>query len=315
MAFPDSSMYPTLLLGSELIFVALILAFTSPRSIIPYILILGVRILMQAFTTSTPEHLSALALWNPGMHPLLLFACEIVAAACLLGFTGPRSGLRLLGLLPITVLAYFIITTSKQYMRLHWASLLSGCAFGFVLHYIEIALLNGWYYENLARLFSTNSEEEIKSRDDEFERLYFGFTKTFSFRNVGTRIEAKNTPLFRNGKIPSRLAFVLEQAMLVVICIGVIDFSSAQPPPQNPAELFAQTKVPMLSRFAEISKEDMSLRFVSTIIYWFNMRAVMQGVTSLCALIAVALGVSQVQAWRPLFGSPSTAYNLRGFWG
>ena len=163
------------------------------------------------------------------MHPLLFFAIEICITAFVVGFTSPRSFARPFALPFVALCAYAIITTSSHFMRLRWASLLSGCAVGFVLQYVELALLSGWRYETKASAILQHTQETIKERDDEYERLQFGFFTTLSFRSVGTEFEVKNTPAFRNDKPPSRFAFILEQTLLVVVCIAVIDFSSVQP--------------------------------------------------------------------------------------
>lgn len=40
-----------------------------------------------------------------------------------------------------------------------------------------------------------------------------------------------------------------------------------------------------------------------------------QGFTSVGALLAVGLGLSKVENWRPAFGSLAEAYSLKNIWG
>lgn len=249
------------------------------------------------------------------VYPLLFFGLELGIIAYVVGFSSPSSLIRFAALPAVGLCASGIINTSEQFMRLHWASLLSGCAVGFVLQYIELALLSRWSYDTHARAVLQCSKEEVQQRDDEYERISFGFLSTLSFRNVGTNNEVKNTPSFREDTPPTRLAFVIKQILLTAVCVAVIVVSSAQPPPPNRLDLFAQSRVPLFSRIGVVSREELFIRVLSTSIYWTNMWAIMQGVTSLAASVVVSLRLSGTAAWKPLFGSPYAAYSLRGFWG
>lgn len=249
------------------------------------------------------------------IHPLCLFGLELGIIALVVGFSSPLSTIRLAALPGVGFCAYGIITTSKWFMRLHWASLLSGCAVGFILQYAELALLSRWSYETHAGTILQCPGEDVTRRNDVCERVYFGCLSTLSFRHVGTEKEVKNTPPFRQGKPPSRFAFVRKQLLITTVCVTVIVVSGAQPPPPNRQDLFGQRRVLLLSRLGEISGKEMLVRIISTSVYWANMWAIMQGVTSFAASIAVALRWSEPAAWKPLFGPPGAAYSLRGFWG
>lgn len=246
-------------------------------------------------------------LFQTPFHPLQLFGAQVLATSLVIGFSTPHSFLRPAILPLIALCAYGIVSTSKNFMRLHWASLLSGTTNGFLLQYIELALLSRWSYETKRDVFELH-------HDGFWERLYFGFLSTFSFRSVNTRLEVRNVPAFKNGP-PSRSVFVLRQIVITIMCILVVDVSGAQPPPPNAAELFSPAKVQFFTRLSEITRDEMMLRILSTLIYWANMYAIMQGVTSAAATLAVGSGTSEVKAWRPFFGSPASASDLRGFWG
>jgi hypothetical protein len=160
--------------------------------------------------------------------------------------------------------------------------------------------------------------KEMYTGDDAMvalNKLYFGLTSTFSFRSVNTIYEVKNVPPFRDGKVPSTAWFLFQQVLITLLCILVVDASTAPPPPPNPAALFAPEKTRFFSRLDKITNEEMTLRVVSTAIYWTNMYAIMQGCVSVSAILMVSLGLSPVDSWRPFFGKWTDAYDLRRFWG
>ena len=92
------------------------------------------------------EHLEMMMV-DFNIHPLLFFAFQILATTLVVGFATSHSLLRPAILPLIASCAYGITTTSPSWMRLHWASLLSGSSVGFVLQYVELALLSRWSFE------------------------------------------------------------------------------------------------------------------------------------------------------------------------
>lgn len=251
-----------------------------------------------------------------------MFLLELGISTLVIAFTSSSSTLRPAALPFVALCVYTVVLTSSGYMRAHWASLLSGTSIGFFLHYIDLGLLDRWSYQDRgpSSLCIRDRDEISHGSAKPFtgsivDRLKFGLTSTFSFRHIDTPWEVKNTPRFSEvpGYLPSYRHFLLQSMLTTLICFFVIDVSSVQPPPQNNGELFSWDVVPIFTRLRNVTAQQLKLRFVSSLIYWVNMFCIMQGVTSIVSVLSVGLGFSEVKYWRPLFGSPRTAYSLRRF--
>jgi hypothetical protein len=252
-------------------------------------------------------------------HPLLCFALQIIIISFAIGFVSPRSISRLL-LLPLVLLCnYSIITGGSEYLRLFWISPLSGFANGITLQYIDLGLLSHWGYETHSATILGRIRNNDTLLDDRIstmvDRFYFGFLSTFSFRKVNTPYEAKNSPQFRGAQPPSKLKFLLQHVIKALVCITVVDLSAQLPPPPNPTELFSSERVRFFTRLSVVSGEEMAVRVFGSLLYWCNLFSILQGVFSLSAILAVGFGVSDVDSYRPLFGSLRDATGLRRFWG
>jgi hypothetical protein len=254
-------------------------------------------------------------------HPLLFFAAQILSTALVVAYSSSSSIIRPMVLPLVCLSTWWIICDAQQYMRLHWASLLSGSSVGFSLQYVEIVLLSRWSFESKSRTVANPGDLETEHEKHQvqhatcMDKLRFGLFSTFSFRNINTAYEVKNVPEFPGHRIPSKPKFLLSQTFTMAYCILIVDVSTAQPRTPETASLFSPDKVQFFSRLAVVSKEETLARILTSVMYWLNMYAIMQGVTSAASIVAVGLGLSEVRAWRPLFGNFTAARDLRGFWG
>lgn len=212
-------------------------------------------------------------------------------------------------------------------MRQAWSSLLSGTSVGFFLQYIELALLSRWSFE--ARGPSTHyvsGDHQVKKTNCQpefsintiWERLRFGFSATFSLRNMNTPFEVKNVPSFSRRNIsyvPSRRRFIFKEVSTFVACFLFLDLASLMPNDDGNKEMFSQNYIPLLTRLGSISTQEMLNRSMTTLLCWTSMYCTMQILYSASSALCVGLGFSSVKDWRPLFGSPFDAFTLRGFWG
>lgn len=256
---------------------------------------------------------SSVSLQGGPLHPLLVFLYEVSITSVIVGFARPHSIVRLAALPLIIWCPYSVIFSALQHMRVHWASLLSGTAVGFALQYVHLVLLS-------QRSFQQDDTTKAPYRQGilqtAWNRLKFGFSSTFSFRDINLPTQVKNVPEFSKGlgQVPSRKGFILQQMITAIICGLVLDISAIQSPPPDNADIFAWENVPLLTGSHNMTGPKVILKLVTTLVYWVNMYCVMQFVTSLFAIIAVGLNISYVAQWRPLYGSPLEAYTLRRFW-
>ena len=255
--------------------------------------------------------------------PIPTFILEIQIIILIIGFTSPNSRIRTAALTLVAACAYNIVLTSHKHMRAHWASLLAGTSVGFLLQYIELSLLSKWSFQSggptsqhASLKHERTKEDRVNQMNRALDRLYFGFSSTFSFRHVDTKWEVKNVPPFSvdPAYTPSRSVFLFRSTATALTCYILLDASSALPTPENNSELFSWEVVPIFRRLGDVTTPQLTLRLGATFLYWVNMYCIMQGVTSTVSVVAVALRLTEVRIWRPLFGSPLEAYTLRRFW-
>lgn len=269
------------------------------------------------------------------LGPVPLFVLLIFLTSIIVGFTPTQSYVRLAGLPIAASITYTILQTASEHMRSPWASLFCGSSVGFLLQYIELSLSSRWSFENRGPLIPPKRDktESVSMKKDHskksisncwnlakgswFECFYFGLRSTFTFRNLNTTWEVKNTPLYRSSDpsyVPSRKKFVIWQILLFNLSYLFLDAIQQSPPPPNNAELFSLNAVPFITRLSDITADQLVTRTLSTLIYWVSMYSVIQGVTSFAACVAVSSHIDRVENWRPLFGSPLEAYTIRRFW-
>jgi len=212
-------------------------------------------------------------------NPLPMFLLEVSTTALVVGLTRANSVIRLAVLPWIAFCAYTIVMTSVQHMRAHWASLFFGTSVGFVLQYIDVALLSRLSSgpDNSGR--SSGAQASLRRT---MQCLRFGFLSTLSFRHIGLSTEVKNVPWFSHSPayIPSRRAFLVRSTAIALTCCVIIDVSAAQSAPSDPAALFSWDVVPLFTRSGQLTSSQLYLRLLSSLVYWTNMFCVMQGLTS-----------------------------------
>lgn len=256
---------------------------------------------------------SRISLQDGLLHPVLIFLYEASIISLVVGFTRPHSVIRLAALPLVIWCPYAIISSALELMRAHWASLLSGTAVGFALQYVHLVLLSQRSYTQDDTMKASRRQGSLNRV---WNRLNFSFSTTFSFRDINLPTQVKNVPEFSKGvgQVPPRKVFIFQQTITAVICALVLDLSASQSPPPNYVDVFAWDNVPLLTMSRNVTGPKTRLKLLTTFAYWVNMYCVMQLVTSSFATIAVGLNISSVSQWRPLYGSPLEAYNLRRFW-
>jgi hypothetical protein len=84
--------------------------------------------------------------------------------------------------------------------------------------------------------------------------------------------------------------------------------------PTTNAASFSPEMIPFFARLDQVSSQEVIRRLVTTLGVGFGVYCVELGVHSIVAFLDVGLGISEVQQWRPLFGSLKDAYTVRRFW-
>ena len=219
--------------------------------------------------------------------------------------------------------------------RIPWAGIVGGHIIVSLYHYVEVALISKWSFESQGPTSSATPEGlDVKDKPNGgdratrqmdhgvsfWERLMFGYFGATSTRNIGTPYIVKNTPSFSSKNpdyIPSRAAFLLRKAILIISAFLVVDLASqpAQTLEQN-AVLYSAETVPILGGNGEnLTGEKILSRFVTVLGYWVCTWLVIDGYSSFLYFVFVGLGLEDVRLYRPNFGPISEAYSIRQFWG
>lgn len=265
------------------------------------------------------------------LHPLFYLALQKAILILLLGFTSPNSVLRPASLLLI-VCNYYLISSYRLYIpRSPWIDIIAGEVQCGLLDHIEKLLLGRWSFEIRGPSAEIEKRKELgKGReieafiqksstgDETRDRLRFGTWAAISSRYVSSPYQARNVPPYSTSDpsyIPSRRVFLLQRGATVLFKYLLTDlhvrvsqsYCSHFASPENYAPLYAH--------FDEVTAEQALIRVGTTLGFWFGAYTSIQAYHSATAFIAVASGLMTPADWRPMFGSLSNAYSLRGFWG
>ena len=127
----------------------------------------------------------------------------------------------------------------------------------------------------------------------------------------------KNLPVFSTKQpnlVPSRSTFLRWTFIKIVACYVMLDILGLGADAETNMRNFAPPHIPLLSRLSEVSTEEIAIRFFTTLGAGIGIYCSQESLQSLFALVVVGLGVSDVRAWRPRFGSLHDAYTIRRFW-
>lgn len=268
------------------------------------------------------------------LHPVVLVLFQVLIIAFAIGFTSPFSISRLAGLPLVAIAAWLVVMACPQYLSRAWITIVAGNGPTYLLRYIELVLLCEWNFETgkptdpgrntgkqqlstrKIRRFE-DSSRKLARGGTLWERLGFGLRLVLSPRMVETPYEVRNVPHFSSDpkKVPSRSLFLQRTALSIIISYIIVDLSTLGVQPDENTVLFAEGKIPLLTRLGEVTVEELLIRTISTLVLCVNVICFMHIGYGTMAFIAVALGISDVRSWRPPFGSPGEAYTLRRFWG
>ena len=148
-------------------------------------------------------------------------------------------------------------------------------------------------------------------------RCAFGYGVVSSGRMIDTAWEAKNVAPFSASDadyVPSRAATVARGIGTMVASLAVREVTMEAQMSVDPG-CIAQSRVRFLTRLDEVSRDEVLVRAVVVTLSWLNLYCVLQIIFSMRVIFMAALKLGEVRKLRPLFGSLSDAYTLRGFWG
>jgi len=249
--------------------------------------------------------------------PFALMAAELCHIAIMTGFTSADSFWRV-ATLPFQFWIIWIAIRGGS-MGTYGSMIqpiVTGYAVTYVLDYVDRVLLQRWSFEagGPTRMFSPGrATPAVTNAQTVWARLAFGFDAATSRRHVNTPYEVKNCPHF--SEVPSRSRFLLETTRSVILCYLFIDLNDLNAQSDQDISLFSPDKVGFFSRLGRVTPEEVVVKFVVAAILWATSYCMIRMTYDMVAIVAVATGITDARAWRPLFGSFWDIYSVRAFWG
>ena len=245
------------------------------------------------------------------------FMSNIVALAMVVsvvGFTTANSPIRT---------AVFPILLLWTWAALPYSRNLSATLVGQCLQYTDMALLSRWNYEADGPTSALGGQRNLKveaprKHVSTMGRVRFALFPTWAPRLLDSPWEVKNTPPFLAGDptfVPSRGRFLRDTALKLTTCILIMDMTSLVPakPAQN-SILVSSARVPLFARPGDVTGEEALVRVAVSLIGWLVNYCLLEAIYDLPAVVFVALGLTDVSSWRPIFGNLEDCRSLRLFW-
>ena len=214
------------------------------------------------------------AYWIP--HPWTLLASQIIVNALVVGFAKPSSKIRPLALTLYLISTSVYVMTAKSRVdnifQVNWGGSQAVLA---TYQYIDTAIVSRWDFDFAGPEPKAPSKKHSHryGRDTVWNRLKFGFYAASSFRNCGTAFEARGLRPFRRSDpayIPSRAQFLASTALRVVACYLVLDTLTSLGDSDKQAILFAESRIPLLSRLNEVTPQELVERLICSLTFWVS---------------------------------------------
>lgn len=258
-----------------------------------------------------------------------LICFQLLTTSIILGFTGPKSLLRVAAL-PITVISPYMQLFVLDVVPHHILRAFFGAAGTFlVILYVELALISRWTFDakgptsslgGLVPAPNTCVARHEYSEDkgtSGLRNLRFGLTMALQCRFPSTKWPVKNIPPFsrtRPSHVPSRSKFLSLSLLECVVCTYLLRLIPTLGDSNNNPTLFSLDKVPILWRDRALPREELAVRLLGVAGYWIVQYIVIRLAYGMVSLLVVSLGISTVKACAPVFGSLDQAWSIRQFW-
>lgn len=210
-----------------------------------------------------------------------------------------------------------------------------------VILYIDAALLSRWTFEtksptsalggldpgirdqNKDANTSTSSKSTSTQSGRFAARLAFGFKIALQSRFPRTVWASKSTPEFPQAIVPSRSSFLIRNVLKCASCMILLRVCNSLGDPSQNATLFSSTNIPLAGNIIHprtspstyIDMAQLGSRLLGVLGYWTVQYLIINLLYDILATLSVALHITNVDVWPPVFGRHNEAWSLRQFWG
>ena len=263
-----------------------------------------------------------MSLFSVESLPLHPFVLEIATFSVVIAVASQSSVIRFAAFPLIAALAWLSVSYNDNRRRTTFYGTIGGGAFTYALQYIDTALLSKWTCDaqgptsSLGGLRSVRSDVSRRTRTWT-ERLSFGLYYALDMRFSGTPWEVKNVPPFSANDpkhVPSRARYLRKTTGRLLMFLLFLDLCTFGAPNDDDV-MFTLDRIPILSRLHDVSLEEVITRTCASVAFWLIIYCIIRAMYNVLAIVAVTTHLTEVKAWRPLYGSLSDAWSIRQFWG
>ncbi|KXX73084.1 hypothetical protein MMYC01_210599, partial [Madurella mycetomatis] len=255
------------------------------------------------------------------LHPwsLLVFQTSLIVFA--VGFTRPGSLIRL-ALWPLALyLVFRFVATAHVLGNGFHMSFGASDAWLTFLQYWDVALLSKWDFDYggpQPKAADKKEKTPWRKQPTLWNRIGFGIYAASSYRCSGTPFEVPNLAPFDEkdpSYVPSKAAYLRKAAIRVVVVYLMLDAMTSFNDPESMRSIFADEKIPLLSRLSSLTFDEAVMRTFTSFSFWLVNYLVLILFFDIPGIICVSTGLSGVEWWRPPFRSITEAFTLRRYWG
>lgn len=263
-------------------------------------------------------------MWNPLVPLTLIVVLQFSTTAVIVGFANQRSLFRAAFLGPMIIATCYHFSTLERIQNSISKGFFGAASIFSVFLYLDAALLSRWTFQGptspLGGLRRVNSQgKPPNTQTSSFSsRLRFGYWVSLQSRFPGTEWAVKNIPSFSKSNpayVPSRSAFLLRNTLKCLIFGFILRATNDLGNPQDNPTLFSSARIPLLTRLGDVTMSEFETRILGVLGYWVVEYLFIDVLYSILACVTVALHITDVEAWPPVFGSVLDACSIRQFWG
>ncbi|KUI61968.1 hypothetical protein VP1G_09110 [Cytospora mali] len=268
---------------------------------------------------------------------------QLITTSLVVGFARRKSPLRLGGISVMLLAAYSQLSRPRVHHPIA-RPFLGAASIFLVILYIDAAVLSRWTFEaqsptsplggldprmreNPEKNEDANPPTSTKSTSTQSgsfaARLAFGFKIASQSRFPRTVWAAKGSPDFPQAIVPSRASFLIGNVLKCVTYILLLRLGNSLGDPSQSATLFSSANIPLAGNIIHprtspstyIDLAQLGSRLLGVLGYWTVQYLIINLLYGILATFSVALHITNVDVWPPVFGRFNEAWSLRQFWG
>lgn len=267
---------------------------------------------------------------------------QLTTTSIVVGFTERDSLLRLAAMALMLLAAHSQLAEERVQHPIARPFLGAASVF-LVVMYVDAALLSRWTFDNkgptstlggLDPALGRSGQGKVQDSTEGSEitggrskivlgRLRFGFYVALQSRFPCTPWGIKHTQDLLSSEVSSRIPFITSMLLKITSCTLILRMCSSLGDSTQNSVLFSSIKIPLIGNIIDptagwsscINWERLQIRLLAVLGYWAVQYLIINLLYGCLAIFSVALHITEVDVWPPVFGRADEAWSLRQFWG